>query len=47
MIKNADLYELVVTNGHYHFDGRELPLEHRRDVIQVRQADGSEGGADD
>jgi acyl-homoserine-lactone acylase len=42
MIKNADLYELVVTNGHYQFDGRELPLEHRRDVIQVRQADGSE-----
>jgi acyl-homoserine-lactone acylase len=41
-IKNADLYELTLdANGRYWFGGAALPLQHRQDVIKIRQNSGA------
>ena len=41
-IQNTNLYELTLNpNGTYNFGGTPLPLEHRTDIIKIRQANGS------
>lgn len=41
-IQNTNLYELTLNpNFTYNFGGTPLPLEHRTDIIKIRQADGS------
>ncbi len=41
-IQNTNLYELTLNpNGAYNFGGTPLPLEHRSDIIKIRQANGS------